>query len=167
MATTRSDLLSSTRALLRWAFYFDAFLVLLLAVILAGLLTVGASRTSIVGLEGLSAEEKLFAARMAVCGALIACTLGLPLFHKLLAIVDSARIGDPFVPENAVRLRIVGSLLLACNVVMGIAISVALRGHITGPGFSFTSLLTVLMVFVLARIFDAGARMRADLQGTV
>ena len=34
-------------------------------------------------------------------------------------------------------------------------------------GFSLTRWLAVLMLFVLARVFEQGARMREDLEGTV
>jgi hypothetical protein len=34
-------------------------------------------------------------------------------------------------------------------------------------GFSLTGWLTVLLLFVLARVFEQGARMREDLEGTV
>jgi len=34
-------------------------------------------------------------------------------------------------------------------------------------GFSFAPWLAVLLLFVLARVFAEGARMRADLEGTV
>ena len=33
--------------------------------------------------------------------------------------------------------------------------------------FSITPWIAVLLLFVLARVFDHGARMRADLEGTV
>jgi hypothetical protein len=64
-------------------------------------------------------------------------------------------------------LGLIGWLLLATNVVITLAMSWALRGRLAFPPFSVTSLLTVLMVFVVARIFDTGSRMRSDLEGTV
>jgi hypothetical protein len=35
------------------------------------------------------------------------------------------------------------------------------------PVFSVDGWLAVLLIFILARVFDAGTRMRADLDGTV
>jgi hypothetical protein len=51
--------------------------------------------------------------------------------------------------------------------VITIALSWGLRGRVAIPSVSITSLLTVLMVFVIVRIFQAGNRMREDLEGTV
>ena len=36
-----------------------------------------------------------------------------------------------------------------------------------GLRYSFTPWITVLLLFVLARVFDHGARMREDIAGTV
>lgn len=170
MAIYRNDLLSNTRVLLRWAFIIDIVFSVFLAVLLAAVLMANedfSRNITIASAAALTPEQKLFAARVGIAGALLSCLLVLPMLRRLLAIVDSARSGDPFVPENGARLRHIGWLLLVINVAMTIAISLALRGRVSFPPVSFTAVLTVLMVFVIARIFETGSRMRAELQDTV
>lgn len=88
---------------------------------------------------------------------------------RLLAIVDSVRAGDPFILDNARRLdeiawRVLGLEVLRA-IVAGIASLVWESGRI--DAFSFAPWLAVLMLFVLSGVFAHGARMRADLEGTV
>jgi hypothetical protein len=167
MPALRNDLLSNTRVLLRWAFFIDAGLVLLLALLLVAVFVGDPSRMNITGALAATPEGKLLAARIGISGGLVCTLLALPLLRSLLAIVDSARNGDPFVPENGARLRRIGWLLLAINLVVSTVVSVVVHKGITFPPISFTALLTVLMIFVLARIFDTGTRMREDLRDTV
>jgi hypothetical protein len=95
------------------------------------------------------------------------------IFSRLLWIVETVRAGDPFVAENASRLQTIAwsvfALELARFVVVGIANSVSTPArpiHID-LNLSVTPWLAVLLLFVLARVFDHGARMREDLAGTV
>ncbi|HYD53190.1 MAG TPA: DUF2975 domain-containing protein [Gemmatimonadaceae bacterium] len=100
-----------------------------------------------------------------------------PLMHlvlsRLLAIVETVRAGDPFVPENAQRLnRIAWSVLglaLMHVVVMAIARAASTASHPIGieTRFDLARWVTVLLLFVLARVFEHGTRLREDLQGTV
>lgn len=100
-----------------------------------------------------------------VIGAVIAHTI----LRRLLAIVDTVRSGDPFILENARRLTAIAWSVLALEVlrllVAAIASTVWEAGRI--DGFSIASWFAVLMLFVLAGVFSQGARMRADLEGTV
>ena len=50
---------------------------------------------------------------------------------------------------------------------IGESISTAARPIDLDAGFSTSGWLAVLLTFVLARVFEAGARMRDDLEGTV
>jgi hypothetical protein len=92
---------------------------------------------------------------------------------RLLAMVDTVRAGDPFVAANADRLQVIAWLLLALQVISmviaAIADAVALPGRPIDidAGFSINGWLAVLLTFLLARVFAAGARMRDDLEGTV
>jgi hypothetical protein len=170
MATSRSDLLSVTRALLRGIFILDIAMVTLLAVVLGGLMLAPWQpdlRINMDAVPPLTPEQKVFAARAAVAGAWLCCVMVMPMLRKLLAIVESARNGDPFVPENASRLRQIGWLLLASNVVLTLGISIAQQKGVAVFPVSLTAGLMVLMVFVLARIFEVGSRMRTELQETV
>jgi hypothetical protein len=91
------------------------------------------------------------------------------ILRRLLAIVDSVRGGDPFVLDNAQRLHAIAWLVLAIELlrlmVAGISSAVDMKGEM--GGFSLAPWLAVLLLFVLAGVFAHGARMRADLEGTV
>jgi hypothetical protein len=91
------------------------------------------------------------------------------ILRRLLAIVDTVRDGDPFILENVRRLDAIAWSVLALEVlrmiVMAIAAAVWEPGRL--GGFSFAPWLAVLLLFVLSGVFAHGARMRADLEGTV
>lgn len=95
------------------------------------------------------------------------------LLSRLLSIVETVRAGDPFVTENASRLQTIAWAVFALElgrlVVVGIAnsVSTAARPIHIDLNLSVTPWLAVLLLFVLARVFDHGARMREDLAGTV
>ena len=71
---------------------------------------------------------------------------------------------------NAQRLQTIAWCLLGIE---GLRLAVAAIGtavdiHQLGPtGFSVVPWLAILLLFVLAGVFMRGARMRADLEGTV
>lgn len=100
-----------------------------------------------------------------VVGAAILHTI----LRRLLAMVDTVRAGDPFILENARRLEAIAWRVLALEglrlVVAGIAAVVWEPRRI--DAFSVAPWVAVLLLFVLARVFAHGARMRADLEGTV
>ena len=91
------------------------------------------------------------------------------ILRRLLAIVDTVRVGDPFILENAERLNTIAWSVAALEglrlVVAAIAAAVWEPGKI--DAFSIAPWLAVLLLFVLAGVFAHGARMRADLEGTV
>jgi hypothetical protein len=95
------------------------------------------------------------------------------IFSRLLWIVETVRAGDPFVTENASRLQTIAWAVLALElsrlVVVGIAnsVSTATRPIHIDLNLSVTPWLAVLLLFVLGRVFDHGARMREELEGTV
>jgi hypothetical protein len=92
---------------------------------------------------------------------------------RLLAIVQTVRAGDPFVIDNAARLRAIAwstFALTAAGAVIGTiaeTVTSSVQGLDVNWKFSFTPWLAVLLLFVLAQVFEQGARMRADLEGTV
>ena len=95
--------------------------------------------------------------------------------HLLGRIVDTVGEGDPFIPANADRLRTMGWLALAIQLltlpigvtVVRIAKAVEDSPSDTSFDLDFTGLVLVLILFVLARIFRKGAAMREELEGTV
>ena len=100
-----------------------------------------------------------------ILGAVVVHTI----LRRLLAIVDTVRGGDPFIVDNARRLDAIAWSVLALEglrlVVMAIAAAVWEPGRL--GGFTFAPWLAVLLLFVLSGVFARGARMRADLEGTV
>jgi hypothetical protein len=102
---------------------------------------------------------------------------GIPVVHlvlaRLLAIVETVSVGNPFVVANAARLRTIAWAILALEL-MHVAVGAVAAAVISSAeaskisrGYSLTPWLAVLLLFVLARVFEQGARMREDLEGTV
>jgi hypothetical protein len=102
---------------------------------------------------------------------------GVPVVHfiltRLLMIVDTVSTGNPFVAANAARLQAIAWALLGLEL-MHFAVGAAAASVSSAGvpldiswGFSLTRCLAVLLLFVLARVFEEGARMRDDLEGTV
>jgi hypothetical protein len=95
------------------------------------------------------------------------------ILKRLLAMTETVRVGDPFVPANALRLQAIAWLLLALQLLSLIigaiveAISTPAHPVDIDAGFSVTGWLAVLLTFVLARVFAEGTVMREDLEGTV
>lgn len=100
---------------------------------------------------------------------IVAAVIVHTILRRLLAIVDTVRAGDPFILENARRLTAVAWSMLAIEVlrlvILGIASAVWENGRLPGP--TLAPWFAVLMLFVLAGVFQHGARLRADLAGTV
>lgn len=111
--------------------------------------------------------------RMIMVFGLVAVPITHVALSRLLTIVETVRAGDPFVTENAMRLQSIAWAVLALEllhlVIAGIAKSVSTPNSTIDIAwdFSIARWLAVLMLFVLARVFETGARMRVDLEGTV
>lgn len=102
-------------------------------------------------------------------------TLGLiwTMMRKLLAIIASVEDGNPFVRANAMRLKAIGWLMVGLQVV-GVPLAIAAGNAAdmfgesdTGWDLSLNGILAILLVFILAGIFERGAEMREELEGTV
>ena len=93
--------------------------------------------------------------------------------RRLLDLVETVRLGDPFVAENAARLRRIAWAVLAMEVLHFAIVSVARYASEGGQpldigwDFSLPRWITVLMLFVLAQVFEQGTRMREELEGTI
>ena len=103
--------------------------------------------------------------------------LAVPLVHiileRLLSIVDTVRAGDPFIIDNAGLLQTIAWTLLGIqflHLAIGF-VAVRTRSEVQQLdldwNFSITPWIVVLLLFVLARVFQHGALLRADLEGTV
>ena len=110
-----------------------------------------------------------FGLRMIVVIGVVSAVIIHTILRRLLAIVDTVRVGDPFILENAQRLTAIAWSVAALEglrlVVAGIAAAAWEPGKV--DAFSVAPWLAVLLLFVLAGVFAHGARMRADLEGTV
>ncbi len=88
------------------------------------------------------------------------------LLTRALEMVATVSSGDPFVPANAARLKTIAWCLLIIQL-LGLSFGV-MAGLMNAAGssidweFSLTGWISVLLVFVLARVFEEGARMREE-----
>lgn len=94
------------------------------------------------------------------------------IFSRLVAMIDAARAGNAFSLLNARRLRAIGWALLAIQLVDAAFGWISYEMSRLGPGLfswqpSLTAWLAVLLLFVLARIFEQGAAMSAELEQTI
>jgi Protein of unknown function (DUF2975) len=111
--------------------------------------------------------------RLIMVIGLVAVPVAYVILSRLRAIVDTVRDGDPFVAANAERLQTIAWAYLGLEL-LHIAVGVVAASSRSSAQpldvhwhFSVTPWVAVLLLFVLARVFDQGARMRADLEGTV
>jgi Protein of unknown function (DUF2975) len=119
------------------------------------------TRSMIIGLQAIAAL------------GLVAIPLNHAMFKRMLRIVETVRAGDPFVAANAYRLNAIAWILLALQVLstiiggIGRMLSTPHHPLHLDAGFAATGWLTVLLAFVLARVFAEGTLMREDLKGTI
>ena len=110
-------------------------------------------------------------------GIMVIGILAIPLTHvvltQLLTIVETVRLGTPFVSENAARLQRIALTVLGLEL-LHLAVGLVASGVSSDAhpldidwNFSVTRWLAVVLLFVLARVFEQGARMREELEGTV
>ena len=141
--------------------------------ILVGMLTAEQWTMTALGVPP-SAETALMiqGMRMIAVLGLAGVPLNYIVLTRLLAMVNTVRAGDPFVAKNAVRLQVIAWAVLGQQVlqlVIGlIAESVSTPTHpLSISAFSTGGWLAVILLFVLARVFAEGTRMRDELEGTV
>jgi hypothetical protein len=174
MTRTESAALPTAQVVLRLLVVLNwlsgaGILALLLAMVIAPNWTLTA-----LGVEPASEIPRLLLPMQAIAAlGVVAVPFYNAILQRLIAIVATVRDGDPFVAANALRLQGIAWALLALQlismVIGGIADAVSTRAvplHLDA-GFSVSGWLFVLLTFILARVFAEGARMRADLEGTV
>lgn len=121
----------------------------------------------------LSGDDAALAISSLLGAGLLLVGLGFLFLRKLVAIIDSVGQGSPFVPENAARLRAMGWIALAFQLLSLLAapaelwLARVLPGSHVQVSFSFSGLIIALLLFVLARVFDHGTRLAEDVEGTV
>jgi len=90
---------------------------------------------------------------------------------RLLEMVGTVRAGDPFVPENAVRMKTIAWCTLGLQLFDLLCGAMVAAMNAAGSrmdwSFSATGWLAVVLLFVLARVFEEGTRIRADLEAMI
>ncbi len=174
---TRDPLLAAAKVMVTIAQVLAVIGITVLGIGLGVMLTVG--RSSVLA-EMATAEVPAHGIWFIALAMLIGAGL-LMLAHRffgeLRGIINSVGEGDPFRPENAGRLSRMGWLSVAAQLLILIIAAVALwfapyadkvDGHIkVDGGLDGGSILLTLILFILARVFREGARMREELEGTV
>lgn len=94
------------------------------------------------------------------------------IFSRLIAISATVLAGETFASPNARRVRAIGWALLAIQLfdVPLLLIVPSFEGmgvRVDGSSISIGGWLSVLVAFILARVFAEGAALREDLEGTV
>ena len=119
------------------------------------------------------ADRLIMGLRAAAVLGLAVIPLNYVILERLLAMVETVRAGDPFVAENAARLKTIAWALVGLQILgiliggIGKAVSTPAHPVHLDAGFSINGWLAVLLTFLLARVFAEGTHMRDDLEGTV
>ena len=168
------DALTLTRRLLRVLIGLNQ---LMGAGILALLVATLVAEGPVMGALGIPAADRstrlVLGMRMIMVLGIAAVPIAHVVLTRLLTIVHTVGDGDPFVMENAGRLQRIAWAVLGLEL-LHLAIGAVAAGASTDEtpididwGLSVTRWLAVLLLFVFARVFEQGARMREDLAGTV
>ena len=110
-----------------------------------------------------------------LAGGLLAAALYmgglLVIVARLRQIFATLTAGDPFHPDNVLRLRVIGlalgSLELVRYAVRAAGEALDLNQTNDSQGLSLTAWFSVLVVFVLAEVFREGARLRREAELTI
>jgi hypothetical protein len=174
MASSYPDTLALSRKALRLLIKLNLVVGVLILGLLVASVVVEEPVMRALGAGSPEANAKLYLGMRLVAVIGIAAV---PVVHfiltRLLAMVDTVRVGDPFVMANAARLQNIAWAVLALELmhlaVGGIAagVSTASAPFDIDWNFSPTRWVAVLLLFVLARVFEQGAQMREELEGTV
>lgn len=155
-------------ALANWAFGLAIVVGLTASLILGARFT-----TLLLGAEpGIDLDSQTSGMRwLMILGVALAFAIYV-LMRELARIIGTVSSGDPFIADNARRLRTIGWSLLLIQLLDIPAAFIsqafpALGSAAPDGGVSPAGWLAVLMTFILAHIFEAGAQMRDDLEGTV
>jgi len=174
MTSSYPDTLALSRKVLRVLIKLNLLVGVLILGLLVTSLVVGDSVMRALAAGTPQANATLF------LGMRLVAVIGLcavPVVHfvltRLLAIVDTVRDGNPFVMANAARLQGIAWAVLVLELMhlavaaIAAAVSTAAAPFDLSWRFSLIPWLAVLLLFVLARVFEQGARMREELEGTV
>jgi hypothetical protein len=173
-AQTSSDALALSRRILRLLTALNLLMgVLILALLVASLIAEEPVMRALGISPGPDSASLIVGGRLIMVFGIVAVPITHLVLTRLREIVETVKAGDPFVVDNAARLRMIAWSLLALEVLHLVIVAVAANASTpttpldVGADFSVTRWLAVILLFVLARVFETGARMREDLEGTV
>jgi len=174
MTQSYPDTLALSRKVLRVLVWLNLLMGVLILGLLVTSVVIGDSVMRALAAGTPQANARLF------MGMRLVAVIGLaavPVVHfiltRILAIVDTVSVGDPFVMVNAARLQKIAWGVLALELMhfavgaVAASVSTAAAPFDINWRFSPTRWVAVLLLFVLARVFEQGARMRDELEGTV
>ena len=165
--------LSVSQVVLRILIVFNWVYGAIILAILVGMLTAERWMLTALGVPPSPESGPLIQGMRTIAAlGLVGVPLNFIVFSRLLAMVNTVSAGDPFVAQNAARLQTISWAILGLQLLQ-LAIGTIARSvwtpahplHISA--FSMGGWLAVVLLFVLARVFGEGTRMRDDLQGTV
>jgi hypothetical protein len=174
LVPSQPTVLSAARRVLRVLIPVNVSLgVLILALLIASLIDERTVFTALGASASLGNRALTAGMRGIMIIGIVAVACAHRVLKRLLEIVETVRTDDPFASENAKRLKEIAWAVLGLEVLR--AINALVAANVSTPattidiGWSldFTRWLTVLLLFVLARVFEHGTRMRDDLEGTV
>lgn len=116
------------------------------------------------GLAGPGLIVALVATGLYLTGVLI-------IVGRLRKIFSTLTAGDPFHPDNVIRLRAIGAMLAALELsrypFAALMAVIAPGTSLVRMSFNPTAWFAVLVVFVLAEVFREGARLRREAELTI
>jgi hypothetical protein len=173
MSSRYPDTLALSTTILRVLTKLNLLMGVLIMALLTASLIAEAPVMRALGVRSALSNSMLIGMRLIMVIGICAVPVVHFILTRLLLIVATVSTGNPFVAANAARLAAIAWAVLALEL-SHFAVGAAAAGissagiplHISW-GFSWTQWLAVLLLFVLARVFEQGARMREDLEGTV
>ena len=175
LLTSRDPLLSVARVFVGLLMGLFAFVGVIVIIGLGAILTVqrGEVMERAATANGGAAGYPLILIAFVLVVALMAASF---LFmRELMRMIGSVEQGDPFQPFNADRLRRMGWLAVASQLILVALAAIGLAFDGMRPALmaedalnaAMGGFLLALVLFILARVFRLGAAMREELEGTV
>ena len=119
--------------------------------------------------QAISRDGPLFAGALAAWALLLGGWM--VIVERQRKIFATLTAGDPFHPDNVVRLRLIGLVLggleIGRYVFSGMARWLAPKAKVIDDSFTLTAWFSVLVVFVLTEVFREGARLRREAELTI
>lgn len=172
MMPSRPNLLSTTRLVLRALLSLNFILGMGIGALLLASFIAPQWLQAALGARPEAPPALMTGMRLIMLIGLAGVPLATLVLARLLAMVATVRDGDPLIPADAARLQAIAWALLAIQIlnlaVGAVCASVSMIYPLDiGWSPSVDGWLSVLLLFILARVFDAGTKMRIDLEGTV